>query len=422
MILQAGPGPEVLPDDFRHMAGLILFRSCRIMMDLVPHPVLRPERLALAAVVVFDHTVGSVQNVGGGTIVLFQADGFCPAEHLFKVENILDGCAAEFVNALIIVAHHADIVIAACQQPDQVELGHAGVLILIHHHIAEFFLIVFPGFGVVLQHLNGMEDEIIEVHRPGGAQTVGVRGVNFGYQRRLGVLGHLGCHIFGREQLVLIAADLGDGGLDGQKFVVNHQILIDLLHDALLIVRVIDSKAGRKADALCIPAQNPHAGRVEGGSVDIAAHFFPQHSLETLLELPRRLVGEGDGQHIPGAGRFHTHHRHQGTGQRLAAENGRSQLLQIVPGDRAAQLPGTVGAAKADDVGNAVDQHRGFAGTGARQNQQRSLRGKNRLLLHGVQFGKAGRNIAVPQSQKFGCKGIGHNKSILYPSNTVLFL
>ena len=66
------------------MAGLILFRSRRIMVNFVTIAVLGPQGLALAAVVVLDDAIGRIQNVGGGTVVLLQADGFGPGKNFLK--------------------------------------------------------------------------------------------------------------------------------------------------------------------------------------------------------------------------------------------------------------------------------------------------------------------------------------------------
>ena len=66
------------------MAGLILFRSRRIMVNFVTIAVLGPQGLALAAVVVLDDAIGRIQNVGGGTVVLLQADGLAPAKTFSK--------------------------------------------------------------------------------------------------------------------------------------------------------------------------------------------------------------------------------------------------------------------------------------------------------------------------------------------------
>lgn len=71
------------------------------MVNFVTIAVLGPQGLALAAVVVLDDAIGRIQNVGGGTVVLLQADGFGPGKNFFKVQDIFNGSTAELINALI---------------------------------------------------------------------------------------------------------------------------------------------------------------------------------------------------------------------------------------------------------------------------------------------------------------------------------
>ena len=260
MIPQVGTFPQMFADDIGNMAGFILFAGRRIMMDLVPFSVFRPQRFALAAGVVLDHTVGRIEDIGGGTVVLLQADGLGAGENLFEVQNVFNGGAAELVDGLVIVAHHADIVGTACQQTHQMELRHAGILVLVHHNVAEFVLVVLPGLGVRLEQAHGMEDQIVKIHGPCGFQAAHVGRINLGDQCRLGVPGRFRRHILRRHQLILVGTDLCHRRLDGQELVINHLVLVDLLQDALLIIRVIDGKTLGEADALGIPAQDPHAG------------------------------------------------------------------------------------------------------------------------------------------------------------------
>ena len=283
MVAQMRPLAQMLADDVGDMAGFVLLVGGGIVVDLFAVAVLRPKGLALAPVVVFDDAVGSVQYVGGGTVILFQTNGLGTGEHLLKVQDIFNRSTAEFVDGLVVIAHHADVVGAARQQAHQVELRNAGILIFVHNDIAEFLLVVFPRLGVLLQKPHGVKNQIVKVHRPGSLQASRVGRVNFGNQRRLGVGGLLLGDILRREELILKGADLRGGRLDRQEFVVNHQILVDQLHHALLVVAVIDGKAFGKADALGIAAQHPHARRVEGRGKHIAAHGVPQHGAQTLL-------------------------------------------------------------------------------------------------------------------------------------------
>ena len=181
------------------------------MVNFVTIAVLGPQGLALAAVVVFDNAVSRVQNVGGRTVILLQADGFSPGKNFFKVQDVFNGSAAELVNTLVVITNNAYIVGTTGQQAHQVELGHAGILVFVHHDIAELLLVVFPRFGIGFQHLHGMENQVVKVHGTSRAQPVGIGGIDFGNQSSLGIARRFGGNVFGGKQLVFVTADLGDG-------------------------------------------------------------------------------------------------------------------------------------------------------------------------------------------------------------------
>ena len=102
-----------------------------------------------------DDGVGGIQNILGGTVVLLQPDRANAPILLFKTQDILNIGATEPIDALIIIAHHADVAIASRQQTGQQVLQMVGVLILVHQHIAELPLIVLPHLRAALQQLYG---------------------------------------------------------------------------------------------------------------------------------------------------------------------------------------------------------------------------------------------------------------------------
>ena len=71
VVLQARALSQMLADDVRNVAGLVLLVRRGVVVDLLAVAVVGPEGLALAAHVVLDDTVGGVQNISGGAIVLF---------------------------------------------------------------------------------------------------------------------------------------------------------------------------------------------------------------------------------------------------------------------------------------------------------------------------------------------------------------
>ena len=132
-------------------------------MHLFPISVFRPQLLVLAPFIAADHSVGSVQDMAGGTVILLQLDHFCPWKSFLKAQDIPDIRPAELVNGLVVVSHYAEILIFSRQQAHQLKLGVIGVLILVHHDIAEPLLVILPHFSAAFQKLHRLHDQIIKI-------------------------------------------------------------------------------------------------------------------------------------------------------------------------------------------------------------------------------------------------------------------
>ena len=142
------------------------------------------------------------------------------------------------------------------------------------------------------------------------------------------------------EHLVLGPADGAEDGarpeLAGQRQVLLAQ---DLLHQRLLVVRVVDDEAAVDPDGRAVLAQDPRAQRVERAGLDVAAALADEAD-DPLAQLRGGLVGEGDGQD---------------------------------PERRHALDP--------DQVGDPVGQDPRLAGARAGQDEQRTLGGRDRASL-----------------------------------------
>ena len=112
--------------------------------------VLGPEGLALAPLIVGNHLVGGLQNGLGGAVILLQPNHLSAGMLLFKVEDIFDSRAAEAINALIVVSHHAEILVAARQQRRKQVLEVVGVLVLVDQDVAELPLVVAADLLILL--------------------------------------------------------------------------------------------------------------------------------------------------------------------------------------------------------------------------------------------------------------------------------
>ena len=83
---------------------------------------------------------------------------------LLKGQNILNGGATEAVNGLVVITDHANVLKLVRQQRGEHILGVVGVLVLVHHHIAELVLVQLQHIVILSQQLHGVVDHIVKVH------------------------------------------------------------------------------------------------------------------------------------------------------------------------------------------------------------------------------------------------------------------
>ena len=145
----------------------------------------RPEALRFAAVVVFDDTVGGLQYPVGGTVILLQSDHVGAGEILLKLQNIADVRTPPAVDALVIVAHHAQVPMLLGKQTHDMVLGHVGVLILVHQNIAEPVPILLQNIRPLLEELDGLQKQIVKVQGVGLLQPLLIEGEGFRHLPRL---------------------------------------------------------------------------------------------------------------------------------------------------------------------------------------------------------------------------------------------
>ena len=266
---------------------------------LLPLAVVRPESLVLAPSVVADHRVGRVQDRAGGAVVLLQLDDLRILEHVLKVEDIPDVRPTEFVDGLVVIPHHAQVPVFCRQGADKLELDIVRVLVLIHHDVAEALLVIVQHVRLGLQKLHRLHKEVVKIKRVVGLHLLLILLVDTGYPLPGKIPLRPEAESFRGNHLVL------GGGDSGQKvpLPVNLRIDLEILtyipHQRLLVIRVVDGKVGIIAQTVYMPAQDAHAGRVEGADPD-ALRAKADDIVHPLPHLPGRLVGEGDGQDVPG--------------------------------------------------------------------------------------------------------------------------
>ena len=284
----------------RHKGRLVSGCPELAQMDLRALALVRPQGLLLAPRIVADHGVGRVQHVLGGPVVLLQFDHVSVRINFFKIQNVADIGTPEAVDGLVVVAYDAQIPVLAGQQADQFELGVVGVLVLVHHDIAEAVLVRGQNLVVGVEQLHGLHQKVVKIQRvvlfqPLLVFFVGIRDAHIAKAESLVFLSVLER----RSQLVLCRGDLAENLPLPKVFGVDLKVFAHLLHQCFLVVRVVDGKGGLIAQIFDVAAQDSHAHGVEGGDPDALGAKADQ-LVDALPHLSRRLIGESDGKNVPG--------------------------------------------------------------------------------------------------------------------------
>ena len=177
---------------------------------------------------------------------------------LLEAEDILDIGSPEAVDGLVVVAHHADILPASGQKPCQEVLEVVGILVLVDEDIAELLLVVGPHLLVLLEQMDGVEDNVVEVQGVGLPEPPVIAGIDLCDSGHPPVVGGTGLpgKVLRRLVLVLGVADDSQNGPRLEVLVAEAHVLKNVLDDPLAVVTVVYGKVIGKAaaQALHVPA------------------------------------------------------------------------------------------------------------------------------------------------------------------------
>ena len=129
----------------RNMAALRQLVLGDIELYLCTLSVVCPKVFALSLLVVRNNGVGGVKYRLSRAVILLKANDLCVFILLFKAQDIFYSRAAEAVDALVVIADDADILMPRREQRREHILRVVRILILVDHDIFEAVLIVFAG-------------------------------------------------------------------------------------------------------------------------------------------------------------------------------------------------------------------------------------------------------------------------------------
>ena len=234
------------------------------------------------------------------------------------------------------------------QQVEQVVLRHVGVLVLVHHDVAQAVLVALADGVVAAQHLDREHQQVVEIEGVVVVQARLVDAVHAGDDGVESIVFRLALEGLGVDEVVLQGADAAANLLRGVEVLGDFQVADALFDQRQLIRGIVDDEIGRQAKMIGLAAQQARAGGVEGAEPQRQAGGAeqPVHPLPHFLG---GLVGERHGQDLVGA--------------HLAV---------------------------ADEMGDAVRDNARFARTGTGQNEHRPLGVLHRFPLRRVELGLPG--------------------------------
>ena len=285
---------DVLADEPR----LFLVVPAAFDLDLLARLAVGPERLAEPALVVGDEPRRRAENMPRRAVVALEPDDLGAGEVGLEAEDVVHLCAAPAIDRLVVVADAADIAAPLREQAQPEILRDVRVLILVDQHVAEALLIFFEHVLVLLEQAQILQQQIAEI---GGVQLLqpllierielARPAIGEGEALALG-------HALWRQPAILPAVDHGGEQPRRPALLVDILGFEQLLEQPDLVVGVEHGEGRLEIHELGMPAQDLHPDGMEGAEPGHALDHAADQLADAGLHLPRRLVGEGDGEDL----------------------------------------------------------------------------------------------------------------------------
>ena len=167
--------------------------------------------------------------------------------------------------ALVAVADDADVVVLLGQGEDEVVLDDVGVLVLVDEHVLEAALVVGEEVGLGVEELDGLAEEVVEVHGAGALEAGLVLAEDVA---DLPLVDHLGRARRTRSAMMpSFLAALITACTDARRepLRVEREVADDVAGEAVGVGLVVDRELLRVAEPVGVAPEDPHARRVERG-------------------------------------------------------------------------------------------------------------------------------------------------------------
>ena len=251
-----------------------------------------------------DDAVGGLDDALRGAVVALQLHHFRTGVLLLEVQDVVDISTTESVNALRVVAHHADIRLGCGEQREDAVLGLVGVLVLVDEDETEAFAVLAAHLFTVAQEEVGVEQDVVEVKCAGGLEpllVVPVKGGQFGHAVMLITPQHtaVGGILRREDQLVLGFGDAAEHARGLVNLIVQALLFDEGLHQGTRVGGIVNGIIGGEARIRAFHAQHTGKDAVKCAAPQSAHGFFAANAGYALVHLTGGLVGKGQGHDAP---------------------------------------------------------------------------------------------------------------------------
>ena len=242
--------------------------------------------------------MGGIEDQLSAPIVLLELDHGRVGVVALEVEDVAKVGAPPGIDRLVVVANDAQVAVPLGKRAHPQVLGPIGVLILVNVEVPPAILVARQDLRRPFEQVNGLQQKVVEVERIGGLQSFPIATRQPGNDALVVIEQPFvgGAQV---DQIILGAADRAEHGsravLAGGRQVLLAQ---DLLHQRLLVVRVVDDEAPIDPDRLAVATQDTRADRVEGPRLHVPARLADERQ-DSLTKFGGSLVGERHGQDLP---------------------------------------------------------------------------------------------------------------------------
>ncbi len=203
--------------------------------------------------------MGCLQDIGCGSVVLLQLDYLSIPEILLKFQDISDVRTSPLVDALVIVAYHAYVIMRLSQHLYESILDLVGILIFVHHYVSEPALIFQQHSFIFLKKLHGIEKQVVKVHGIVFLQCLLVCVINLPRHLCFEVIPVDLEVVFRRDALLFAFADDAEKVCRRISLSVDIRFFAYVSDEGLLVRRVVNCEVFAVAQNFSVSPQYPEA-------------------------------------------------------------------------------------------------------------------------------------------------------------------